>query len=188
MSLQSVGQRLILPPGKILLGGTIVFWVLVLITYEPVMPMGLGLFLYALGLCGAVTWFVWMGVWLLGLVSGFAEWNSRNALVAIAPALVAAIAILLLKADVPMQIRFGASRAELERMAKQVLASPGASYADDYTGPHHFTQIRAEGGGFMCEAGGAIKEWGYAYFPAGVALPSSYFFESLGGGWYYWRD
>jgi hypothetical protein len=114
----------------------------------------------------------------------------------VAPAVVAVTA-LLLWGQVPLRLRFAASRAELDRFARRVVAAPGPEMTDDgwlradqqpaSAGLFEVTDVERTRGGmrFVVPGTGFLARGGFAYSPGRrPTAHGSSRFRALDGPWF----
>jgi hypothetical protein len=137
----------------------------------------------------------WLGVftaWLVRLVFLAApqartfpgRWRLRWAL----PMLILAGAAALMVLDVPLRLRFEASRPALDQLAAEVMA--GSTSTPDSAGLYDLESLTRtpDGVRFLVEGSGFIDRFGFAFAADGDPSDpdSDDVYRPLGGGWFVW--
>lgn len=179
----------IAPPGRWLLGCTIAYWLIVLIFQRPSVSIPFGMFILFGGLLLAGIWTIRLVIWIFAFAFRAARWNPRRACIAVAPAIIALVSILLLGYDVPLKLDLLWNKSKLDALAARVISQPeGTWFPNCKIGRYELINIRKEAGSFVCEVrDDGFDSWGFAYVVPPMP-PTGYLFTRLWGNWYYWKD
>ncbi|GAA3443763.1 hypothetical protein [Planomonospora venezuelensis] len=183
-------RALIGPPGLLLLPVCALTGLLLL--YGVSVPGGyFGLLLLG-GFAGLLLTVVWLPRFVVGLIREDGRPGLRRHWVRWAAAPVMAAAVIGLVAfDVPWTVRFAASEASLERVAKDVSAGAEPEGGTRWIGLVQVSSVtRADGGvAFRLADAGFLDSHGLVWSPEGAPqenAPSTY--EHLDGPWYEWTE
>ena len=98
--------------------------------------------------------------------------------------------VLLLMLDVPAEATFRLSRPAMDRLARDVLATPARTEPDRWIGLYPARNIRVSDAGFQFEMRYGFLDWsGLLYSPD--RTPPSRFktsYHALDGGWFSWTE
>ena len=193
----TLGERLISwasrPPGRLYIPACAVIGLILL--FEDSVPGG-HLPTFVIGLVGGLL-LAGMGALRLGIALAIARPMIRYYWLRwVSAPIIAAIALGLSVADVPLQMRVQASSEQLLELRDEVDAPTTTSRDGEWTGmyPLRSISVGEEVTHYSVESAGVLRTSGLAHssedIPTGVFVPGqgSRIYEHLSGDWYIWVD
>jgi hypothetical protein len=146
-----------------------------------------------LGLCAFVITPAWALLLLAAALTAHRGWSRAVTARWLAVPFIAVLFVMVAAADLPLRLRFEASRAEFDRAVQGGNAQPGWIEQPGWIGLYHVDSIHIRPDGttfFYIYGGGFMSLCGFAHSDTTLQLAEKDQALPLGGGWYevclYW--